>query len=131
MAGQVNGEASHRVRVTPVGGEDHPAGVEVSEDADVVLAFARGGLIHPDPAHAGGVELVAGGVDVVFGDPPDPGVVLAGHRGDFGDRHRRREATTSSTSVDLAQQVLGAGWPANRSASQAIEGSSLVVSPAT
>jgi hypothetical protein len=33
VVGQVSGEASHRVRVSPVGGEDHPAGVEVSEEA--------------------------------------------------------------------------------------------------
>jgi hypothetical protein len=30
--------------------------------------------------------------DVVLHDPPDPGVVLAGHRGDLRHRHRGREA---------------------------------------
>ena len=80
------------VRGHSLGGEDHPAGVEVGEGADVVLALGCGGLIHPDPCHAGAVALVAGGVHMMFHHPPDPGVVFPGHRRDLRHRHRRREA---------------------------------------
>ena len=92
MFGQVSREAGDGVGAASLGGEEHPPGVHVSEDAHVVLALAGGGLIHPDPAHPRAVQLIPGGVHVVLHDTPDPGVVLAGHRRDLGHRHRRSEA---------------------------------------
>jgi hypothetical protein len=92
VLGQVSSEAGDGLGAAFFGGEDHLPGVEVGEDADVVLALGRGGLIHPDPAHARAVQLVAGGGHVVFHHSPDPGVVLAGYLRDLRHRHHRSEA---------------------------------------
>ena len=124
VLGQVSGEAGEGVRAAPLGGEQRPPEFHVGEDAHVVLALAGGGLIHADFAHAREVLLIAGGVHVVFQNPPDPRVMLAGHRGDLGHRHRRGEgqrqrleqhreprARARPGHADLPHPVLGAAHP--------------------
>ena len=45
------------------------------------------GLVHADLGDPREVQTCSSSADVVFDHPPDPGVVLSGHRGQRGDRH--------------------------------------------
>jgi hypothetical protein len=83
VRGQVRRERLDRARVAALGREQHPPGVQIGEQTDVVLALAGGGLVHPDPPHRAEVLPSPGELDVVLGDAPQQRVVLAHGLGDL------------------------------------------------
>jgi len=106
--------------------EDRGAPVDVGEQADVVLAAPEARLVNAQAPHPRQILALAGLIDVVMHDAPQPGVVLADQRTDRGDRHllgerhherleqqRKPAARPRPRDRDLMHAVLGAAHPRN------------------
>jgi hypothetical protein len=89
MGHEVGGEPLHSGVVATLGREQDPGlgGVQVDEQAHVVLAAAGRGLIDPDPGDLGHRHFGPGLLDMVVQQAPQLGVVLADQLGDGLDRH--------------------------------------------
>ena len=107
---EVGGEGFDGAGVLALGGKQHAMLVEIDEQADVVVAAARRGLIEGDTSDLGEIGLGTGVVDVGVEDAPQPGVVFAGDAGDGCDRHRREHGHDQG----LEQQGEAAAGPRPR-----------------
>ena len=81
-------ELLYRRGVLAFGDIDHLAPRHIDEQADVVVAAPRRGLISRDAPHFGQIQRLHRAPHVMLDDAPQPRVVLAHPLGRIGDRHR-------------------------------------------
>ena len=88
---QILGKLVHHRGLAPLAGEQQPRGFQVVEQADVVVAAARGGLVQAHRGDGGEVLLRPGGVDVVVEGAPYATVAHPQELGDLAHRHGPRQ----------------------------------------
>ena len=82
------GEFLHRRRVLAVGDVDDLAARHVDEQADVIVAAPRRGLVGGDAPHLRQIQRLHRPPDIMLDDAPQARVVLAQQPRRVGDRHR-------------------------------------------
>jgi hypothetical protein len=88
---QILGKLVHYRGLTPLAGEQQARGFQVVEQADVVVAATRGGLVQAHRGDGGEVLLRPGGVDVVVEGAPYTTVAHPQELGDLTHRHGPRQ----------------------------------------
>ena len=73
---EIVGEGCNGICITAVGNEQDAALVDIDEQRDVVVTALGGGLVDGDALDVGVVGSLAGLLDPVVDDTPQPGVVL-------------------------------------------------------